>query len=156
MNVNLYTQIRKPYLTLRGVPVAECRTNYHLPQDFINQMFFCIPILVGCQVKIRPKGETVVGRCPRCRNMSVIPAKKTTWFEFCWVPLIPVYRERLWVCHICPWQTKRLKGETSNTSRGGPAADLPLEEFVAPVMPGYQPAYIQNPIHFPANVNAKT
>jgi hypothetical protein len=70
-----------------------------------------------------------VGQCPRCRNgqwfveysawkdshnrppplVSVFPAKKTTWFEFCWVPLLPVHWQHLWVCHICSWQEKKQK-----------------------------------------------
>jgi len=115
-------------------------------------LFLFLPVAVGCQSEIRPKGEKVLGQCPRCRNMSVLEAKKTTWFEFCLVPLIPVHWERLWVCHICSWQEKRRKDETSYIPRAGPSADVPMEEFIPPDVPGYQPAYIQSygSAYFPA------
>ncbi|KAF8078107.1 hypothetical protein FPV67DRAFT_1615358 [Lyophyllum atratum] len=70
-------------------------------------MFFCVPIIFGCQTKLKPDGEQQQPRiCPRCHNASVIAAKSTTWFELFWVPLIPFSKKHIWLCSICQWSAK--------------------------------------------------
>ncbi|KAF9049381.1 hypothetical protein BDZ89DRAFT_1006748, partial [Hymenopellis radicata] len=66
----------------------------------------CIPIFFGCQTKIKPDGvEQVAHICPRCNNASVIAAKKKTWFELFFIPVVPLSSKHVWVCTICQWRT---------------------------------------------------
>ncbi|CAL1704342.1 unnamed protein product [Somion occarium] len=65
--------------------------------------FFCIPILIGCNKKIKPEGDEPPRICPRCHNASVTRAKSRTWFELCFVPLVPLSTKHIWICAICQW-----------------------------------------------------
>ncbi|KAF9567599.1 hypothetical protein CPC08DRAFT_703129 [Agrocybe pediades] len=65
--------------------------------------FFCIPMIFGCQTKISPDGGQVPRICPRCHNAAVTSAKSKEWFEFCFVPLIPMGSSHIWICSICQW-----------------------------------------------------
>ncbi|KAI6150978.1 hypothetical protein BKA82DRAFT_4389291 [Pisolithus tinctorius] len=68
--------------------------------------FFCIPLVVGCPNKINPMGGDQSPRvCPRCHNASMFAAKSRVWFEFCFVPLIPLRSKDVWMCGICQLQT---------------------------------------------------
>ncbi|RDB21172.1 hypothetical protein Hypma_011448 [Hypsizygus marmoreus] len=75
-------------------------------------MFFCIPIIFGCQTSLKPNGEVQAPRvCPRCSNASVFAAKSTTWFELFWVPLVPFSKKQIWFCNICQWQAPNAPGQ---------------------------------------------
>ncbi|KAF9532332.1 hypothetical protein CPB83DRAFT_673763 [Crepidotus variabilis] len=102
-----------------------------------------IVYLVGCGTKVKPEGPQVSTACPRCHNNSVLPAKATTWFELFWVPLIPVSKEHLWICHICQWRQKKEKEEAQPRDFVPPPQyhNNP-QSFTAPNVPGYQPSYI--------------
>ncbi|KIK06612.1 hypothetical protein K443DRAFT_267123 [Laccaria amethystina LaAM-08-1] len=95
-------------------------------------MFICLPILFGCQTKVKPEGEQGLWKCPRCNNVSVISAKTTTWFELFFIPLVPFSSKHVWMCTICQWSAP-------NTSHGngGPQASTS-----SPHQGGYQPSYI--------------
>ncbi|KZT69012.1 hypothetical protein DAEQUDRAFT_691558 [Daedalea quercina L-15889] len=67
--------------------------------DFI----FCLPIMFGCPTRIKAHGDQTPRICPRCNNVSVTGAKSRLWFELCWVPLIPMKSNRIWMCSICQW-----------------------------------------------------
>ncbi|KOS15285.1 transcription initiation factor bdp1 subunit [Malassezia pachydermatis] len=73
------------------------------PGDF----FFCIPIIFGCPNKIKQEGDGTPYVCPRCHNAQVVEAKSRTWFELCWIPLIPFSSKHIWLCGICQWQMPR-------------------------------------------------
>ncbi|PAV23573.1 cytochrome c heme-binding site [Pyrrhoderma noxium] len=74
-------------------------------------LFFCLPVIFGCQTKIKPEGDpNDVRICPRCNNASVIQAKSREWFELCWVPLIPMNSKHIWICGICQWQVPIQQG----------------------------------------------
>ncbi|TFK42736.1 hypothetical protein BDQ12DRAFT_676724 [Crucibulum laeve] len=103
-------------------------------------MFFCIPILFGCQTKVKPEDNQTLRVCPRCHNASVFAAKATMWFELFFIPLIPFSRKHIWICNICQWTAPILEGQ----------ANLPAgQELTAaqgwepPNRPGYQPEYLQ-------------
>ncbi|CDO70782.1 hypothetical protein BN946_scf184798.g97 [Trametes cinnabarina] len=49
---------------------------------------------------------------------STIRVKSRTWFELCFVPLIPMSSEHLWLCTICQWS-------------------VPLQQGWEPALPGY-------------------
>ncbi|KAJ3483339.1 hypothetical protein NLI96_g6391 [Meripilus lineatus] len=66
-------------------------------------LFFCIPIIFGCPTKIKPEGDPTPRICPRCHNVAVQRAKSRTWFELCFVPLIPMGSKHIWICSICQW-----------------------------------------------------
>ncbi|KAL5533197.1 hypothetical protein ACEPAF_4973 [Sanghuangporus sanghuang] len=72
--------------------------------------FICIPILFGCPTKIKPDGDQSPRICPRCNNASVFRAKSRTWFELCFIPLIPMTSKHIWCCSICQWQVPLQQG----------------------------------------------
>ncbi|KAF8350846.1 hypothetical protein F5887DRAFT_941205 [Amanita rubescens] len=75
-------------------------------------MFLFIPIIVGCPTKFKPTSDQQLPRvCPHCHNGSLISAKKTTWFEFFFIPLVPISKQRVWICHICRWTAPFVAGE---------------------------------------------
>ncbi|TDL27283.1 hypothetical protein BD410DRAFT_713944, partial [Rickenella mellea] len=64
----------------------------------------------GCPTKITPEGDNTPRLCPRCNNASVFSAKSRTWFELCWVPLVPMKSSHVWVCGICQWNVPQQQG----------------------------------------------
>ncbi|KAG7563142.1 hypothetical protein FFLO_01450 [Filobasidium floriforme] len=48
--------------------------------------------------------------CPNCHNPSVVQAKSSDWFEFCFVPLFPYHRSHIWMCNICRFQQPQGNG----------------------------------------------
>ncbi|RPD66015.1 hypothetical protein L226DRAFT_530150 [Lentinus tigrinus ALCF2SS1-7] len=87
-------------------------------------MFFCLPIVFGCPTRMKPEGDQTPRICPRCHNASTIRVKSRMWFELCFVPLVPMNKEHLWVCTICQWS-------------------VPIQQGWEPALPGYG---WQNPV----------
>ncbi|KAF8163151.1 hypothetical protein B0H34DRAFT_694273 [Crassisporium funariophilum] len=111
-------------------------------------MFFCLPIFFGCQTKIKPEGEQVLRLCPRCHNVTVFPAKSTTWFELFWVPIVPISKKHMWLCGTCQWKENVPKDQVGLRSNNtGPSTGAPLQTWIPPNQPGYQPAYIGQPVN---------
>ncbi|KAF9453287.1 hypothetical protein P691DRAFT_83376 [Macrolepiota fuliginosa MF-IS2] len=112
-------------------------------------MFLFIPIFFGCQTKLKPDSHQIPRICPRCHNASVLPAKKTTWFEFFFIPVVPVSRKHILFCTICQWQAAVIDHEQAPTSTGASDRSIPqlrsAQGWEAPNQPGYQPAYISQP-----------
>ncbi|KAH0584048.1 hypothetical protein H2248_009622 [Termitomyces sp. 'cryptogamus'] len=99
-------------------------------------MFFCVPIIFGCQTRLKPDGQQQSARiCPRCHNVSVMAAKSTTWFELFWVPLIPFSRKHMWLCSICHWSLPITHGDNSGFQ--------PTQGYDQNFQPGYAPTYVQ-------------
>ncbi|EGG01629.1 uncharacterized protein MELLADRAFT_110840 [Melampsora larici-populina 98AG31] len=69
-------------------------------------MCFFIPLQFGCPTKISQVEDqkSDIRICPQCHNGSVYTCKTRTWFEFCFVPLIPFKSKQIWLCSICRWQ----------------------------------------------------
>ncbi|OCH95494.1 hypothetical protein OBBRIDRAFT_788049 [Obba rivulosa] len=118
--------------------------------DFI----FCLPIIFGCPTKIKPEGDQSPRICPRCHNASVHSAKSRTWFELCWVPLIPMNSKHIWICSICQWNLPKQTGQQQgwepavpgfNFQPGWQGAGQPNpgspQAMPSSYQPGYQPAY---------------
>ncbi|GAA5890467.1 hypothetical protein JCM6882_002931 [Rhodosporidiobolus microsporus] len=80
-------------------------------------MFLCIPIICGPVPHTKPeKGDQhPPQQCPRCRNVSVVPFRRRTWFELYWIPLIPFKVKHLLICTICQWTAINPNGDPSNT-----------------------------------------
>ncbi|KAK0562934.1 hypothetical protein OC861_005067 [Tilletia horrida] len=57
--------------------------------------------------------------CPRCHNGAVVRAKTRTWFELCWVPLIPMKKSHIWICSICQWRAPQDGGYQPAPAGGG-------------------------------------
>ncbi|KAL0947399.1 hypothetical protein HGRIS_013512 [Hohenbuehelia grisea] len=108
-------------------------------------MFFCLPVLFGCQTQIKPDGTQQVARiCPRCHNASVFAAKSKTWFEFFFVPIFPLSSKNVWICGICQWQVPIQPGWEPQIA-GAPGhhpPGPPVQGWNPPNQPGYQPAYV--------------
>ncbi|KAH9811052.1 hypothetical protein DFH28DRAFT_474039 [Melampsora americana] len=70
-------------------------------------MCFFIPLQFGFPTKIKQieNQKNDIRICPQCHNGSVYPCKTRTWFEFCFVPLIPFKSKQIWFCSICKWQS---------------------------------------------------
>lgn len=87
---------------------------------------------VGCQTKLKPDPNQPPRICPRCHNgilflpsllvpfgdsqplsspASVLPAKKSTWFELFFIPVVPLSRKRILMCTICGWQAAVISEE---------------------------------------------
>ncbi|KAF8606468.1 hypothetical protein BDV93DRAFT_520769 [Ceratobasidium sp. AG-I] len=97
-------------------------------------MDFCC-IAIGCPTKIDADGSDngQTRLCPRCNNVSVFGAKKRTWIEICFVPLIPMKSSRIWNCSICQWHVDQ-------DQPNGYAPPLPGPPQGGP-SPYYQPNY---------------
>ncbi|KAI0646936.1 hypothetical protein C8Q79DRAFT_957061 [Trametes meyenii] len=81
-------------------------------------MFFFLPLVFGCPTRLKPEGDQTPRVCPKCHNASTIRVKSRLWFELCFVPLIPMKSEHLWLCTICQWS-------------------VPLQQGWEPALPGY-------------------
>ncbi|KAM6500657.1 hypothetical protein JOM56_003671, partial [Amanita muscaria] len=58
----------------------------------------------GCPTTYKAQAHHQVPHvCPNCHNASVIAAKRTTWFELFFIPIFPMSRKNVWMCHICQW-----------------------------------------------------
>ncbi|KAF7347144.1 hypothetical protein MVEN_01468800 [Mycena venus] len=101
----------------------------------------CIPIIFGCQDKLKAEGDSTSRICPKCNNASVHSAKATTWFELFWVPLIPFSSKHIWLCQICHWQAPHVAGQFEPSLPGG----------APPGGPHYQPTYMTAPPANPSN-----
>lgn len=85
-----------------------------------NQDFcFFIPIIFGCPTKIKQEGDGTARVCPRCQNAQVVQAKSRTWFELCWIPLIPMKSNHIYYCNICQWQAAQDGGYQPQLAGGG-------------------------------------
>ncbi|KAH8829526.1 hypothetical protein DL96DRAFT_1059623 [Flagelloscypha sp. PMI_526] len=93
------------------------------------------------------------------QKVSVIAAKKTTWFELFWIPIVPFSFKHIWVCPVCNWSHPKKDGcvtfflppirimimepcrqwepAQANGVMGGV-----LHANAPPNIPGYQPSYI--------------
>ncbi|KAF7311549.1 Cytochrome c heme-binding site [Mycena kentingensis (nom. inval.)] len=104
-------------------------------------MFFCIPILCGCESNIQPNGEVQTARiCPNCHNASVFSGKNSEWFTFFFVPLFPLSSKHVWLCGTCRWMAPHAPGhfEPAIAFGGGfPPQGPPM----MPMQPSYQPGY---------------
>ncbi|KII88708.1 hypothetical protein PLICRDRAFT_141195 [Plicaturopsis crispa FD-325 SS-3] len=106
--------------------------------------FFCLPIVFGCPTKIKPEGDLTPRICPKCHNVSVIPAKSRMWFELCFVPLIPLKATHLWMCTICQWNVP-LQPNWEPAIPGAAYQNVPLQHHGPPPNGpngGYQPTYL--------------
>ncbi|KAJ7731247.1 hypothetical protein B0H16DRAFT_1584011 [Mycena metata] len=101
----------------------------------------CIPIIFGCQDRLKAEGDSTTRVCPNCHNASVRSAKATTWFELFWVPLIPFSSKHIWLCGTCQWKAPHVQGQYEPPLGGqGPQHN-----------PSYQPTYMNHPVASPAN-----
>ncbi|KIS67721.1 uncharacterized protein UMAG_11133 [Mycosarcoma maydis] len=84
-------------------------------------MDFCffIPVIFGCPTKIKQEGDGSARICPRCQNAQVVQAKARTWFELCWIPLIPMKSKHIYFCNICQWQADQDGGFQPQVAGGG-------------------------------------
>ncbi|KAI9569512.1 hypothetical protein HD554DRAFT_2091683 [Boletus coccyginus] len=111
--------------------------------DFI----FCIPIAFGCPTKVSPSGDQGSRICPRCHNASMFAAKSRKWFEFCFVPLIPLKSKHIWMCGICQLQTEMQPGWEPPLAQAGYQLPSVQNQYASPVGgsqhygKGYQPGY---------------
>ncbi|KAL9935235.1 hypothetical protein V8E36_005583 [Tilletia maclaganii] len=83
-------------------------------------MDFCffIPVIFGCPTKIKQE-DNAPHVCPRCHNGAVVRAKSRTWFELCFIPLVPLKSKHIWICSICQWQTAQDSGFQPAPAGGG-------------------------------------
>ncbi|KAL4074627.1 hypothetical protein V8B97DRAFT_1722405 [Scleroderma yunnanense] len=88
----------------------------------------CVPLVFGCPTKINPEGDQSPRICPRCHNAAMFAAKSRTWFEFCFVPLIPMSSKHVWMCGICQLQTQMQPGQlgTCDCAAGVPTPQRTL------------------------------
>ncbi|KAJ7043188.1 hypothetical protein C8F04DRAFT_32655 [Mycena alexandri] len=108
-------------------------------------MFFCLPILIGCQQKLKPEGDLTPHICPNCHNASVFSAKKTTWFEFFFIPLVPLSAKHIWLCQICHWMAPHAAGQFE------PAVASGFPQTQPSYQGGYQPGYVNQVQPTPPN-----
>ncbi|KAK2467038.1 hypothetical protein APHAL10511_001296 [Amanita phalloides] len=102
-------------------------------------MFLFLPIIVGCPTKYKAlDGQQLARVCPHCHNASLICAKRTTWFEFFFIPVVPISSKRVWMCHICRWSAPLVDGQDFPAAYGG-HQDYPISGQGWQPAPSYQP-----------------
>jgi len=69
-------------------------------------MALCIPIIGGCHEKLNIT-DPDPHLCPRCNNPSLNNGSARRWFEVCFVPLIPMKKKHIVICHICNWRVQK-------------------------------------------------
>ncbi|PWN93520.1 hypothetical protein FA10DRAFT_264159 [Acaromyces ingoldii] len=99
--------------------------------------FFCIPVIFGCPTKIKQEGNGQPHVCPRCHNAQVVTGKSRTWFELCWIPLIPFKTKHIYICGICQWQAPQ-DGSYQPPVAGGGGGYQPQQPGYGPPQ-GYPP-----------------
>ncbi|RSH80575.1 uncharacterized protein EHS24_009157 [Apiotrichum porosum] len=52
---------------------------------------------------------------------AVVGASSRTWFELCWIPLIPFSKKHIWLCTVCRWQMKKGDGYDPQVPQQGMA-----------------------------------
>ncbi|KAH7889844.1 hypothetical protein F5I97DRAFT_1941089 [Phlebopus sp. FC_14] len=106
--------------------------------------FFCLPVIFGCPTKIKPEGNQGSRICPRCHNdiAAMFAAKSRTWFELCFVPLIPLQSKHVWMCGICQLQTEMQPSWEPPLAQ--PGYQHPGSSYGGPQNPGYgyHPGYV--------------
>ncbi|KAJ7622660.1 hypothetical protein DFH06DRAFT_1231945 [Mycena polygramma] len=105
----------------------------------------CIPIIFGCQDRLKPEGDSTSRVCPNCHNASVLSAKATSWFELFWVPLIPFSSKHIWLCQTCQWKAPHVAGQPDPPLPGGAAPGLQHSQA------SYQPVYMNAAPQSPPN-----
>ncbi|KAG2075967.1 hypothetical protein BDR04DRAFT_1125988 [Suillus decipiens] len=103
-----------------------------------------IPLTVGCPTKVKPVGNDAARICPRCHNAAMFSAKSRTWFELCFVPLIPMNSKHIWMCGICQLQVNMQPGWEPQIAQPGYQHPELLGQYGPPQNFGYQPAYVQS------------
>ncbi|KAH7929776.1 hypothetical protein BV22DRAFT_1029170 [Leucogyrophana mollusca] len=104
---------------------------------------------MGCPTKIKPDGDQGARICPRCHNAAMFAAKSRTWFELCFVPLVPMNSKHVWMCSICQVQIDMQPGWEPPMAH--PGYQHPGQQSFPMGSPGpapnvghgYQPSYIQ-------------
>ncbi|KAG9318344.1 hypothetical protein JVU11DRAFT_432 [Chiua virens] len=83
----------------------------------------------------------------RTLQASMFAAKSRTWFELCFVPLIPFKSRKVWMCGICQLQTDMQPGWAPPLAQPGYQHPGPSPGLPGPPPQnygkGYQPGYIQ-------------
>jgi hypothetical protein len=51
-----------------------------------------------------PTGGLYPASDRHCILAAVQPAKARTWFELCFIPLVPMKSKQVWICPICNWR----------------------------------------------------
>ncbi|KAF4615532.1 hypothetical protein D9613_002921 [Agrocybe pediades] len=102
---------------------------------------------VGCPTTIKQEGDGSPRQCPRCHNAAVVQAKRSTWFELFWIPLIPLSRKHVLLCSICQWSEEAPKhvelGLVDDMKpKSPPDYTQSAQYWEPPNHPGYQPAYV--------------
>jgi hypothetical protein len=69
--------------------------------------------------------------CPRCHNAQVVTGKSRTWFEICWIPLIPFKSKHIYICGICQWQAPQ-DGQYQPPVAGHPGYAQPPQGMMKP------------------------
>ncbi|PWN20413.1 hypothetical protein BCV69DRAFT_283291 [Microstroma glucosiphilum] len=85
-------------------------------------IFFCLPILFGCDGKVKQEGDGTAYVCPRCHNASVVTCKSRKVFSVCFIPLIPMKAKHIYQCGICQWavdQDSSYKPQRAGAPPGG-------------------------------------
>ncbi|KAI0721651.1 hypothetical protein C8T65DRAFT_565703 [Cerioporus squamosus] len=101
---------------------------------------------------MKPEGDQTPRICPRCHNVSTIRVKSRMWFELCFVPLIPMRKEHLWVCTVCQWSVPMQQGwepalpgnAWHHAAQGQWQPPTPYQQMSPPpnaAEHGYQPQY---------------
>ncbi|KAH7341475.1 hypothetical protein B0J17DRAFT_568008, partial [Rhizoctonia solani] len=99
-------------------------------------------ITVGCPTTVKPDGSDngQTRLCPRCNNgnapaniVAVIGAKKRTWLEICFIPLVPMSSSHIWNCSICGWHVDQNQSNGYAPPLPGPPPNA--------YNPHYQPNY---------------
>ncbi|PWN30968.1 hypothetical protein BDZ90DRAFT_29934 [Jaminaea rosea] len=74
-------------------------------------MDFCffIPVIFGCPNKIKQDDDHTPYLCPKCHNPQLVKARSRTWFELCWIPLIPMKKHAIYICGICQFRADQDK-----------------------------------------------
>ncbi|KAI0341855.1 hypothetical protein BDW22DRAFT_1377169 [Trametopsis cervina] len=118
-------------------------------------MFICLPIAFGFPTRIKTDrhGDQTPRICPMCHNPAVQPAKARTWFELCFVPLVPLKSQKIWICPICNWRMGIQEGwqpqVVGNHQSGYPQDYMgsPSGAYQHHFQPGYQPSYSRGPMN---------
>ncbi|KAG2061213.1 hypothetical protein BDR06DRAFT_924787 [Suillus hirtellus] len=104
--------------------------------------FFCLPIIFGCPTKIKPEGNQGARICPRCHNAAMFTAKSRTWFELCFVPLIPLNSKHVWMCGICQLQVNVQPGWEPQVAQLGYQHPQVQGQYGQSQSGGYEPGYM--------------
>ncbi|KZT11958.1 uncharacterized protein LAESUDRAFT_160268 [Laetiporus sulphureus 93-53] len=81
--------------------------------------------LGGCPTKVTIDENLSSQRtCPACGDVAVSSGTSQDWLQCCFLRIIPLHTERVWVCETCDWRARIKESESTPGATGGSGPEM--------------------------------